>query len=80
MSDWYLARQLHNFQQGIRGTHPQDFPGAQMVLMARILADDRAINDLLAYVHTLDGQPAGRDLPPRRTALAGNESMRKGNQ
>ena len=80
MSDWYLARQLHNFQQGIRGTHPQDFPGAQMVLMAKILTDDRAINDLLAYVHTLDGQPAGRDLLPHRTALAGNESMLKGNQ
>jgi cytochrome c oxidase subunit II len=53
MSDWYLARQLHNFQQGIRGAHPQDFSGAQMVLMAKILPDDRAIDDLLAYIHTL---------------------------
>jgi len=53
MSDWYLARQLHNFQQGIRGAHPQDFSGAQMVLMAKILPDDRAINDLLAYIHTM---------------------------
>ena len=52
MSDWYLARQLHNFQDGIRGSHPQDFYGAQMALMAKILADDRAIDDLLAYVHT----------------------------
>jgi len=50
--DWYLARQLQDFQQGIRGTHPQDFYGAQMVQMAKILPDDRAINDLLAYVHT----------------------------
>jgi cytochrome c oxidase subunit II len=53
MSDWYLARQLHDFQQGIRGAHPQDFSGAQMMLMAKILPDDRAINDLLAYIHTL---------------------------
>jgi len=53
MSDWYLARQLHNFQQSIRGAHPQDFAGAQMVLMAKILPDDRAINDLLAYIHTM---------------------------
>jgi cytochrome c oxidase subunit 2 len=53
MSDWYLARQLHNFQQGIRGVHPQDFAGAQMVLMAKILADDQAVNDLLAYIHTM---------------------------
>jgi cytochrome c oxidase subunit II len=53
MSDWYLARQLRNFQQGIRGAHPQDFYGKEMVLMANILPDDRAINDLLAYIHTL---------------------------
>ncbi len=53
MSDWYLARQLHNFQQGIRGGHPQDFYGAQMGLMARILKDDKAVDDVLAYIHTL---------------------------
>lgn len=53
MSDWYLARQLHNYRQGIRGTHPQDFYGAQMGSMARVLADDQAIRDLLDYVHTL---------------------------
>ena len=52
MSDWYLARQLHNFHSGIRGSHPQDFYGAQMALIAKILPDDRAIDDLLAYVHT----------------------------
>jgi cytochrome c oxidase subunit 2 len=52
MSDWYLARQIRNFQQGIRGGHPQDFYGAQMVMMAKILPDERAVNDLLAYVHT----------------------------
>ena len=53
MSDWYLARQLQNFRQGIRGRHPQDFNGAQMAEMARTLGDDQAINDLLDYVHTL---------------------------
>jgi cytochrome c oxidase subunit 2 len=53
MSDWYLARQLKNFQGGIRGTHPQDFPGVQMAQLSGMLSDDRAINDLLAYVHTL---------------------------
>ncbi|HWK73649.1 MAG TPA: cytochrome c, partial [Povalibacter sp.] len=53
MSDWYLARQLQNFRSGIRGTHPQDFNGAQMVSMAKVLADEQAINDLLDYVHTL---------------------------
>jgi cytochrome c oxidase subunit 2 len=53
MSDWYMARQLKNYQQGIRGAHRQDFNGAQMVSMAQTLPDDRAISDLLGYVHSL---------------------------
>ena len=53
MSDWYMQRQLQNFRQDIRGSHPQDFRGAQMASMARVLADDQAIADLLDYVHTL---------------------------
>jgi cytochrome c oxidase subunit II len=53
MSDWYMARQLQNFRQGIRGRHPQDFNGAQMAEMAKTLSNDQAINDLLDYVHTL---------------------------
>ncbi len=53
MSDWYLARQLNNFKEGIRGSHPQDFNGAQMVPMAKILGDEQAISDLVAYVRTL---------------------------
>lgn len=53
MSDWYLARQLKNYQQGIRGAHRQDFNGAQMVAMAKVLPDDQAISDLLGYVHSL---------------------------
>jgi cytochrome c oxidase subunit 2 len=53
MSDWYMQRQLQNFRNDIRGSHPQDFRGSQMALMARVLADDQAIADLLDYVHTL---------------------------
>jgi cytochrome c oxidase subunit II len=53
MSDWYLARQLRNFRDGVRGSHPQDFRGAQMQQMAGALKDDRAINDLAAYLGTL---------------------------
>jgi cytochrome c oxidase subunit II len=53
MSDWYMQRQLQNFQQGIRGKHPQDFYGSQMASMAKVLADDQAIADLLDYIHTL---------------------------
>jgi cytochrome c oxidase subunit 2 len=53
MSDWYLATQLKNFRQGIRGTHPQDLYGPQMALMSATLADQQAVNDLVAYVNSL---------------------------
>jgi cytochrome c oxidase subunit 2 len=53
MSDWYLATQLKNFKLGVRGAHPQDMYGPQMALMAEILPDDQAINNLVAYINTL---------------------------
>jgi cytochrome c oxidase subunit 2 len=51
--DWYLKRQLDNFRQGIRGAHKSDVFGHQMVLMARTLHDEQAVNDLLAYLSSL---------------------------
>ncbi len=53
MTDWYLVRQLKNFRDGVRGSHPQDYYGMQMGFMGRILMDDQAINDLVAYINTL---------------------------
>jgi cytochrome c oxidase subunit II len=53
MDDWYMKRQLENFQQGMRGSHPQDFSGAQMAAMARTLADDAAINDVLKHIDSM---------------------------
>ena len=53
MSDWYLARQLENFQQGIRGGHEADVYGDQMYMMANILKDEAAIDDIIAYINTL---------------------------
>jgi cytochrome c oxidase subunit II len=53
MSDWYMKRQLQNFQQGVRGSHPQDFSGAQMAAMAKSLADEQAINDVLKHIDSL---------------------------
>jgi cytochrome c oxidase subunit 2 len=53
MSDWYLARQLENFREGIRGSHSSDFYGFQMGLMAGVARDEKAINDLVAYINTL---------------------------
>ncbi len=53
MSDWYLVTQLKNFKQGIRGAHPKDPYGPQMALLSNVLGDEQAINDLVAYVNTL---------------------------
>ena len=57
-SDWYLIRQLNNFRTGVRGRHPQDFYGAQMARIARILDDEQTAADLVAYIGTLRGAPA----------------------
>ena len=53
MTDWYLAHQLNNFKDGIRGEHRSDYYGKQMGYMAKILHDDDAVNDLIAYINTL---------------------------
>lgn len=53
MSDWYMVTQLKNFQRDIRGAHPHDAFGDQMSAMAKVLGDDEAINDVVAYINTL---------------------------
>jgi cytochrome c oxidase subunit II len=58
ISDWYLVRQLGNFQHGIRGAHRQDYYGWQMATMANTLADETAVNDIVAYINTLKPDPA----------------------
>jgi cytochrome c oxidase subunit 2 len=52
MSDWYMARQLKNLRDGVRGTHPQDIYGGQMALVAGMLSDDAQIGDVLAYINS----------------------------
>jgi len=48
------VRQLQNFQQRVRGAHGQDFYGWQMATMADSLKNERSINDVVAYINTLD--------------------------
>lgn len=52
-SDWYLARQIHKFKDGVRGANPLDKTGATMAPMARTLADEDAINNVVAHIQTL---------------------------
>jgi cytochrome c oxidase subunit 2 len=53
-SDWYLVAQLQNFKTGRRGTHSADPNGNAMAAATLSVTDDNMINDLVAYINTLD--------------------------
>jgi cytochrome c oxidase subunit 2 len=52
-NDWYLVRQIHNYRKGLRGYDPRDIYGNQMKPMATMLSSDQGINDVVAYINTL---------------------------
>ena len=52
-NDWYLVRQIQNYNKGLRGYDPKDIYGNQMRPMAATLATDKAISDVVAYINTL---------------------------
>jgi cytochrome c oxidase subunit 2 len=52
--DWYLVRQITNYQKGLRGYDPKDTFGNQMKPMAATLTSEKAINDVVAYIDSLD--------------------------
>ncbi|MGK5091341.1 c-type cytochrome [Deltaproteobacteria bacterium TL4] len=51
--DWYIVRQLNNFKVGARGTHAEDAFGMQMRPMSMTLVNDKAVEDVAAYVASL---------------------------
>lgn len=52
--DWYLLRQIKNFDAGIRGTHPNDVFGRQMgVIQKLMLKDEQSILDVITYINSL---------------------------
>jgi len=53
VDDWYLATELRKFRSGVRGTNPKDAEGRLMRPMARSLANEDAIRNVVAYVGTL---------------------------
>ncbi|GAB5497783.1 MAG: hypothetical protein PsegKO_00940 [Pseudohongiellaceae bacterium] len=53
MSDWYFVRQIQNFRAGIRGNHPDDDYGEQMVFMARSMSGQEEMEDVAAYINSL---------------------------
>ena len=54
LQPWYLKRQINNYQQSIRGAHPQDLYGNQMILMARLLHNEQAVDDVVTYISSLE--------------------------
>ncbi|MCH8552781.1 MAG: c-type cytochrome [Natronospirillum sp.] len=52
--DTYLVRQIENFKSGVRGSHEQDQYGMQMRLFAQRVQTEQQINDLVAYINSLE--------------------------
>ena len=53
VEDWYLTAELRKFKSGVRGTDPEDQEGQMMHNMTVTLANDKAIQDVVAYIETL---------------------------
>ncbi len=50
LDEAYLRRQYGNFQQGIRGSHPDDKYGRQMQMMSSMLATEKDLDDVIGYI------------------------------
>ncbi len=53
LDDWYLVAQLKNYKNGLRGTYPADTYGVQMAAATQLLADDKAVQNVVKYITTL---------------------------
>ena len=53
LNDWYLRSSYQSYLDGVRGSHPDDFYGAQMSRLAPALADGNDIDDVIAFITTL---------------------------
>lgn len=71
VNDWYHLRQLRNFQEGVRGAHPDDMYGPQMRDMSRILTNEDDLRAVIAYIDTLTGYEEQSNTTPE---LAGRNN------
>ena len=53
LDDWYQLAQLKKFRSGERGAAPEDTYGQQMAPMVATLPDEAAMQDVIAYIRTL---------------------------
>lgn len=58
----YIAAQLEKFRSGIRGGEADSATAMQMAPMAATLADDQAVQDVAAYIASLDSEPSAATL------------------
>ena len=52
-NDWYLVAQIKKFKEGQRGYHDSDLGGRQMAPMVATLTSDDAVNNVVAYINSL---------------------------
>lgn len=57
-SAWYLKRQIMNYKNGLRGTQEGDTFGQQMIGMVATLADEQAVDNVVAHIRSLPDNPA----------------------
>lgn len=50
----YLRAQYQNFQLGLRGSHPDDKYGRQMKMMSTSLPSDKDLDDVIAFILSLN--------------------------
>ena len=55
----YIARQLQNFRNGLRGAETKDTYGMQMTPMASLLADGPAVAEVSAYIAGMPAAASG---------------------
>ncbi len=53
IQDYYMADQIRNYRDGVRGISEGDTTGAKMLEMLSEIPDDKTIDDVITYVHTL---------------------------
>ena len=58
LDTWYVKRQLNNFKEGVRGSHPEDKTGGEMMLMVSQLSEQE-INGIVEWIASTDSpEPA----------------------
>lgn len=59
---WYLKRQLTHYKNGLRGKHPKDLYGSQMMLMSKTLHNEQDIDRVVQYIHSLPESSSPPDI------------------